>query len=59
MVLFNDELNFRTIEERTARVIKNQSVSSIHEYDTPGLYAENIQLLIGKVRKVYYLPTKK
>lgn len=55
--LFNDNLNFRTIEKSTARMIKNQSAGSTHEYDTSDLYAEDVQL-ISKGGKVYYLPTE-
>lgn len=56
--LLNDDLNFRTIEKDTARMIEKQSASNIHEYDTSDLYAEDVQL-ISKGGKIYYLPTEK
>lgn len=57
--LFNDDLNFKSIEKSTAKMIKTQSGgdSGAHEYDTSDLYAEDVQL-ISKGGKVYYLPTK-
>lgn len=53
--LFNDDWNFRAIEEATANMIKAQSAGSVHAYDTTDLYAEDVQL-ISKGGKVYYLP---
>lgn len=53
--LFNDDLNFRTIEKSTARMIMAQSAGSEHAYDISDLYAEDVQL-ISKGGKVYYLP---
>lgn len=55
--LINDNLNFRPIEKRTAKMIKTQSNGSVHTYDTSDLYAEDVQL-IAKGGKVYYLPPK-
>ena len=55
--LFNDDLNFRTIEKSTARMIKTQSTGNAHEYDTSNLYAEDVQL-ISKDGKLYYLPAE-
>lgn len=53
--LFNDDLNFRAIEQSTVKMIKAQSAGSAHAYDTTDLYAEDVQL-ISKGGKVYYLP---
>lgn len=54
--LFNDDLNFRSIEKSTAKMINTQSAGSTHAYDTTDYYAEDVQL-ISKGGKVYYLPT--
>lgn len=58
--LFNDDLNFRTIDEKTVDMITDQaSVKSIvHPQDTSDLYAEDVQL-ISKDGKIYYLPMDK
>ena len=58
--LFNDNLNFRAIDEKTVNMIAVQaSVKSIaHPQDTSDLYAEDVQL-ISKDGKIYYLPTEK
>lgn len=55
--LFNDDLNFRAINEKTVDMITVQaSVKSIkHPQDTSDLYAEDVQL-ISKDGKIYYLP---
>lgn len=57
--LFNDDLNFRAIEENTAKMIEIQSDDNfkVHEYDTSDLYAEDVQL-ISKDGKVYYWPAE-
>lgn len=58
--LFNDDLNFRAINEKTVDMITVQaSVKSIkHPQDTSDLYAEDVQL-ISKDGKIYYLPMDK
>jgi len=57
--LFNDELNFRSIEKNTASMITTQaSGHETHHQDTTDLYAEDVQL-IAKDGKVYYLPESK
>ena len=58
--LFNDDLNFRAIDEKTVNMIAVQaSVKSIaHPQDTSDLYAEDVQL-ISKDGKIYYLSTEK
>lgn len=58
--LFNDDLNFRAINEKTVDMITVQaSVKSIkHPQDTSDLYAEDVQL-ISKDGKIYYLPIDK
>lgn len=57
--LFNDELNFRSIEKSTASMITTQvSGYEVHHQDTTDLYAEDVQL-IAKDGKVYYLPESK
>ena len=58
--LFNDDLNFRAIDEKTVDMITVQaSVKSIeHPQDTSDLYAEDVQL-ISKDGKIYYLPMDK
>ena len=55
--LFNDDLNFRAIDEKTVNMITLQaSVKSIeHPPDTSDLYVEDVQL-ISKDGKIYYLP---
>ena len=55
--LFNDNLNFRSIEAGTAEMIQTQSEGKqvICEHDTSDLYSEDVQLFI-KDDKVYYLP---
>lgn len=55
--LFNDDLNFRAIDEKTVNMITLQaSVKSIeHPQDISDLYAEEVQL-ISKNGKIYYLP---
>lgn len=55
--LFNDDINFRAIDEKTVDIITVQSsVKSIeHPQDTSDLYAEDVQL-ISKDGKIYYLP---
>ena len=54
--LFDDDLNFRTIENGTVKMIKMQSTGSEYEFDNSDLYAEDVQLIV-KDGKVYYLPT--
>lgn len=56
--LFNDDLNFRSIEKKTANMIAEQSSGheTSHKADTSELYAEDVQL-ISKDGKIYYLPT--
>lgn len=57
--LFNDELNFRSIEKSTASMITTQASGyEAHHQDTTDLYAEDVQL-IAKDGKVYYLPESK
>lgn len=55
--LFNDDLNFRSIEKKTASMIAEQSSGheALHKADTSELYAEDVQL-ISKDGKIYYLP---
>lgn len=55
--LFNDDLNFRSIEAGTAEMIQTQSEGKqvTYEQDTSNLYSEDVQLII-KNDKVYYLP---
>lgn len=54
--LFNDELNFRSIEKSTVSMITTQaSGHEAHNQDTTDLYGEDVQL-IAKDGKVYYLP---
>ena len=55
--LFNDNLNFRSIEASTAEMIQTQSEGKqvTYEHDTSNLYSEDVQLII-KGDKVYYLP---
>ena len=56
--LFNNKLNFRAIEESTAKMIKSQSAEhyDLHQQDTSDLYSEDVQLIV-KGEKIYYLPT--
>lgn len=58
--LFNDDLNFRGLEERTANMINAQKIghNSTHKMDKSELYAEDVQL-ISKDGKIYYLPESK
>lgn len=58
--LFNDDLNFRGIEERTASMITAQKAGHVctHKIDKSELYAEDVQL-ISKDGKIYYLPVSK
>ena len=58
--LFNDDLNFRAIDEKTVGMINTQASGRIseHLHDTSDLYAEDVQL-ISKDGKVYYLPADK
>lgn len=53
--LFNDDLNFRSIEKKTASMIAEQSsgYEIIHKADTSELYAEDVQL-VSKDGKIYY-----
>ncbi|MCD8362910.1 MAG: hypothetical protein LUC98_08125 [Lachnospiraceae bacterium] len=52
---FNEELRFRPINKKTAKMIKIQSTGSkMIQYDNSGLYSEDIEL-IAKDGKVYYL----
>lgn len=59
--LFNDDLNFRAIDENTVNLIEVQSsVKSIaHLQDTSDLYAEDVQLISKEGKIYYYLPTEK
>ena len=58
--LFNDNFNFKAIEENTAEMIKTQSEEhhDLCEYDTSDLYSEDVQLIV-KGEKLYYLPRDK
>lgn len=58
--LFNDNLNFRGIEEKTASMITAQKAGHVctHKIDKSELYAEDVQL-ISKDGKIYYLPVSK
>lgn len=57
--LFNDDFNFRTIDEKTVDMITDQASKSIaRQQDTSDLYAEDVQL-ISKDGKIYYLPMDK
>ena len=58
--LFNDDLNFRGLEERTANMITAQKTGhyNAHKMDKSELYAEDVQL-ISKDGKIYYLPESK
>ncbi len=58
--LFNDDLNFRTIDEKTVNMITAQASANsiVHPHDTSDLYAEDVQL-VSKDGKIYYLPTEK
>lgn len=55
--LFNDDLNFKAIEENTAEMIKTQTVGTMSEYGMSDLYSEDVQL-ISRNGKIYYLPTE-
>ena len=58
--LFNEDLKFREIDEKTVGMIttqvSGQSIKSAH--DTSDLYAEDVQL-ISKDGKIYYMPTNR
>lgn len=56
--LFNDDLNYRAIDERTVDMITDQASVESHSQDTSDLYAEDVQL-ISKDGKIYYLPMDK
>ena len=58
--LFNDELNFRAIDEKTVGMIVAQASAKSIEYpqDNSELYAEDVQL-ISKDGKIFYLPIDK
>lgn len=58
--LFNDELNFRAIDEKTVGMIAAQASAKSIEYpqDNSELYAEDVQL-ISKDGKIFYLPIDK
>lgn len=58
--LFNDDLNFRSIEKKTVSMIAEQSsgYETLHKADTSELYSEDVQL-ISKDGKIYYLPENK
>lgn len=58
--LFNDELNFRAIDEKIVDMIAAQASAKSIEYpqDNSKLYAEDVQL-ISKDGKIFYLPTDK
>ena len=58
--LFNDDLNFHSIEKKTASMIAEQSSGheTEHKADTSELCAEDVQL-ISKDGKIYYLPENK
>jgi hypothetical protein len=58
--LFNDDLNYREIEERTANMIMIQKIGhdKACKMDKSELYAEDVQL-ISKYGKIYYLPESK
>ncbi len=55
--LFNDDLNFRSIEKSIVKMIETQSDGRIseHQCEMSDLYAEDVQL-ISKGGKIYYLP---
>ena len=55
--LFNDDLKFRPIDEKTVGMITAQvsSQSFEHSHDTSNLYAEDVQL-ISRDGKIYYVP---
>lgn len=55
--LFNDELNFRSIETSTVSMIEAQlSNNKVLHQDTSNLFTEDVEL-ISKDGKVYYLPS--
>ena len=58
--LFNDDLNFRGIEERTVSMIEAQKAGHdcAHRMDKSELFSEDVQL-ISKDGKIYYLPMSK
>lgn len=55
--LFNKELNYRTINNDTAKMIQNQSTMCSNEMkqDNSNLYSKDVQLIF-KDGKVFYLP---
>ncbi len=55
--LFNDDLNFRGMEEKTANMITEQKNGheNCHQMNTSELYSDNVQI-ISKDGKLYYLP---
>lgn len=57
--VFNDNLNFKTIEKDTVEMIEMQTADSANvlKYDTSDLYVEDVQL-IYKDGKIYYLPAE-
>ncbi len=56
--LFNDNLNFKAIEESTVEMIKEQSVnlSASCENESTELFSNDVQLIIEN-DKIYYLPS--
>lgn len=58
--LFNNDLNFRSIEKNTAHMITEQVSGHkvLHKVDTSELYNEDVQL-ISKDGRIYYLPESK
>lgn len=54
---FNDDLNFRAIEESTAKMIDDQISGhyGFHHQETTELYDEDVHI-IAKDGKIYYLP---
>ncbi len=58
--LFNDNLNFRGMEKRTANMITEQKNGheNVHQMNTSELYSEDVQL-ISRDGKLYYLPGRK
>lgn len=54
--LFNEDLNYRSIEKNTVNMIRTQiSGESTLSIDKSELYSEDVQL-IAKDGKIYYLP---
>ncbi len=54
---FNDDFNFRTIEESTAKMIDEQASKhhASHQQDTTDLYARDVHI-IARDGRIYYLP---